>query len=77
MIGVLLLAAALTPRQEVQKECSRCHSIAVVRAQRLSREDWDTEIRKMEKQGAKLRNRAAVLEYLSTKYGDQVASSSK
>lgn len=32
------------------------------------------ELRKMEKQGAKLKDRAAVLNYLATKYGDQVPS---
>ncbi len=71
---LFLLSASLSPQHEVQRQCSRCHSLAVVRKQRLSREDWDMELRKMEKQGAKLKDRAAVLNYLATKYGDQVPS---
>lgn len=70
MLALLLLSATLTPQQEVQQQCSRCHSIGVVRKQRLSPDEWDMELRKMEKMGANLRNRTAVLEYLAAKYTD-------
>lgn len=77
MLGLLLFVAALTPQREVQRQCSRCHSIGVVRKQRLSREEWEDEVRKMEKLGAVLKNREAVLEYLAAKFGDQVRGSGK
>ena len=77
MVAFFLLAATLTPQQEVQRQCSRCHPLAVVRRQRLSTEEWDMELRKMEKLGAKLKNRAAVLEYLAAKFSDQAPSGRK
>jgi hypothetical protein len=71
VLELLLFAATITPQQEVQRQCSRCHSLGVVRKQRLSREEWDDEVRKMEKLGAALKNREAVIAYLASKYSDQ------
>lgn len=74
-VGAAVFAAAsplstkVSPSREVQSACSACHSLDVVRAQRLSREEWAVELRKMMKMGARLRNQNAVLDYLARTYG--------
>ncbi len=57
--------------------CSRCHTLDVVRAQRLTREEWEDELRKMTRMGAKIPNRAALLKYLTKTYGPEAPASSK
>lgn len=66
---VALCALAADPAAELKRTCARCHSLDVVRAQRLPREEWETELDKMSSMGAKIRNRAALLDYLTRKYG--------
>ena len=58
-------------RREVLRTCQRCHDLAPVAAQRLSREEWNDELRKMISMGARLRNREAVLDFLTKEYGEQ------
>ena len=59
-------------RKVEQTGCIPCHSLRLVNSQRLSRAAWDRELTKMAGWGwsAKPEDRAALLEYLSTNYGD-------
>ena len=65
---VVILSAA-SPQTELRKTCTRCHDLEVIRAQRLTRQEWRTEVRKMERMGAVVRNREELLDYLAKKYG--------
>jgi hypothetical protein len=71
MIPLLALAIAISPAKELKRNCTKCHSLAVIRAQHLLREEWEQELNKMTAMGAKIANRAALLDYLSRKYGPQ------
>ena len=69
------LAAAADPgATQLRRTCTRCHNLDVVRAQRLSREEWVTELDKMTSMGAKIKDRAALLDYLTRKYGPETES---
>jgi hypothetical protein len=57
-------------RAELKRACTSCHTLEVVRVQRLSREDWDRELTKMTLMGAEIPNRKAMLDYLEKKYGE-------
>jgi hypothetical protein len=63
---------AVNPEVELKRSCTRCHRLDVVRAQRLSREDWERELDKMASMGARVANRAALVAYLAKKYGNSV-----
>jgi hypothetical protein len=66
-------------REEVYYACNACHSIRLVTQQRLSRQRWDELLDWMvAKQGmAELAadDRAVVLDYLATYYGQDVPRS--
>ncbi|HUS08019.1 MAG TPA: hypothetical protein VMZ52_17085 [Bryobacteraceae bacterium] len=68
-LTLLTLAVAITPALDLKRSCTRCHSLAVVRAQHLSREEWQQEVNKMTAMGAKVQNRESLLDYLARKYG--------
>lgn len=55
-----------------QAGCLPCHSLRLVRSQRLSRAAWDRELTKMAGWGwtSKPEERAALLEYLVANFGD-------
>jgi hypothetical protein len=68
---LVLFAGAVPGAQappDLKRTCSRCHSLDVVRAQRLTREGWADELRKMEHMGANIRNKGALLDYLARTY---------
>lgn len=71
MLSTLLLASllALAPDAGLKRTCTRCHGLDVIRAQRLTKEEWNIELRKMEHIGAEIRNREALLTYLAKRYG--------
>ena len=69
LFSVLAAAAPANPAAQVKRTCTPCHNLDVVRAQRLSREEWATELDKMASMGAKIRDRTALLDYLVRKYG--------
>lgn len=60
------------PETQLKQNCSRCHKLNVVRAQHLSREEWQAELDKMTSMGAKIADRQALLDYLAKKYGATV-----
>ncbi len=72
--GLVLLARGPVSQgatgSQLKRTCSRCHSFDVVRAQRLSREEWERELAKMSLMGAKIENHAGLLDYLTKHYGD-------
>ena len=57
-------------RKEEARSCVACHSLRLIHSQRLSKATWDKEIGKMDGWGAKVKDRDALLEYLSAEYGN-------
>lgn len=84
-LGILIIGMtsaqtrpAVNSAADLKRSCVRCHSLEVVRAQRLSREEWEQELNKMVSMGARVNNRAALLNYLTQKYGpEDTAGSTK
>jgi mono/diheme cytochrome c family protein len=64
-------------RNVEQASCVACHSLRLVRSQRLSRATWDRELTKMAGWGwtAPAEDRAALLEYLAANFGDDKPAS--
>lgn len=52
------------------KACVACHGLKIIHNQRLSKAVWARELDKMERWGAVIENREALLEYLSSNFGD-------
>jgi len=57
-------------RAEEKRACTACHGLRIIHVQRLSRATWDRELTKMAGWGTDIRERAALLEYLVSEYGD-------
>lgn len=57
-------------RQEMQRACVPCHSLRLVESQRLSAAAWGKELDKMERWGAVIQDRQALLDYLTQQYPD-------
>ena len=57
-------------KQEEQRACVQCHSLRLLHSQRLSPAAWGKEIDKMIGWGAPVKNRAALLAYLSEELSD-------
>jgi hypothetical protein len=57
-------------RAEEQRACVPCHSLRLVESQRLSAAAWGKELDKMERWGAPIGNRQALLDYLAREYPD-------
>jgi DNA-binding IclR family transcriptional regulator len=72
-----LCMQAAAPRAELEHTCTRCHPIDVVEAQRLTRREWNDELRKMAAQGAEIRNRRSLLDYLVKTYGPEKSGARK
>jgi thiazole synthase ThiGH ThiG subunit len=64
------LAADKAARIELKRNCTGCHTLEVVRVQRLSRHDWDRELTKMSLMGARITDRKVLLDYLEKNYGE-------
>ena len=62
----------INSESELKKTCTRCHGLNVVRAQRLSREEWNRELDKMTAMGAKIADRNSLLDYLAKKYSNRI-----
>ncbi|BDC50153.1 hypothetical protein F183_A24690 [Bryobacterales bacterium F-183] len=63
-------AAAPAPPASLKTTCVTCHEDNVIKQQKLSRTQWDREIDKMVRWGAKVKpeDRATILDYLSKTY---------
>lgn len=57
-------------RKEMQRACVPCHSLRLVESQRLSAVAWGKELDKMERWGAAIKDRQALLDCLSQEYPD-------
>ncbi|MFN7997464.1 MAG: hypothetical protein U0Q18_27855 [Bryobacteraceae bacterium] len=68
--GKQKLPADKAAERQLKRSCTGCHDLDVVRAQRLSRHDWNRELTKMTLMGAWIADREAMLEYLEKKYGE-------
>jgi mono/diheme cytochrome c family protein len=74
--NLVVLAFAVDPQvvahgeQETSRECIACHSLRLVRSQRLSKAAWNRELDKMAGWGAKYADREAILEYLVANFSD-------
>ncbi len=62
------------PATLVQMDCQICHSGLLVQQQRLSRDTWLAEIKKMQGWGSPISNEqiAAVADYLAAQYGPNI-----
>ena len=57
-------------RAEEKRSCVACHGLRIIHSQRLSRATWDRELTKMAGWGAAMKDREALLEYLTESFGD-------
>lgn len=57
--------------KQLQRSCTGCHRLDVVKAQHLSRWEWSRELDKMTSMGAKIERRKALLDYLTRNFGNQ------
>ena len=62
---------AASGESQLQRSCTACHRLDVVKAQRLSRWEWSRELDKMTSMGAKIENRKALLDYLTRNFGNR------
>jgi mono/diheme cytochrome c family protein len=73
-IAALVIAAVAMAqdagRAEEQRACVQCHSLRLVESQRLSAAAWGKELDKMQRWGAEIQDRQALLDYLSREYPD-------
>jgi hypothetical protein len=80
IIGMAMLAglaaaqsAADRGAMEEARDCSACHSLAIIHSQRLGKAAWNRELDKMAGWGTKIPDREALLEYLVANFGDDKA----
>ena len=65
--------AAAAGAQAEARDCSACHSLAIIHSQRLSKAAWGRELDKMAGWGTKIADRDSLLDYLVSNYGDDKA----
>jgi hypothetical protein len=70
-IWMMLAWFAASGEQQLQRSCTGCHRLDVVKAQRLTRWEWSRELDKMTSMGAKIEQRKALLNYLVRNFGNQ------
>ncbi|MEZ5401729.1 MAG: hypothetical protein R2729_18795 [Bryobacteraceae bacterium] len=57
-------------RAEEKRSCLACHGARIIHSQRLSRAVWGRELDKMARWGSEVKDREALLDYLTANYGD-------
>jgi len=55
----------------LERSCTGCHRLDVVKAQQLTRWEWSRELDKMTSMGAKIERRKPLLDYLTKNFGNQ------
>jgi hypothetical protein len=70
-IWMILVWFEMSGEQQLQRSCTACHRLDVVKAQRLARWEWSRELDKMTSMGAKVERRKALLDYLTKNFGNQ------
>ncbi len=63
-------------RREETRACLPCHSLRIIHVQRLSRGAWEKELDKMERWGAVIKDRNALLDYLVANFNERVPPAS-
>ena len=63
-------------RREETRACLPCHGLRIIHVQRLSRGAWEKELDKMERWGAVIKDRNALLDYLVANFNERVAPAS-
>lgn len=72
-VSMLAADSAMIERgkAEEKRTCmGGCHGVRIIRTQRLSRANWDKELDKMAGWGTVIKDRDALLEYLTATQGD-------
>jgi hypothetical protein len=70
-VWLILVWFGANGEQMLQRDCTGCHRLDVVKAQRLQRWEWSRELDKMASMGAKIERRKALLDYLARNFGNQ------
>ncbi len=74
ILGGALFAADRTTldrgKAEEANSCVACHGLKIIHDQRLPKAAWGRELDKMQRWGAVMENREALLEYLTANFGD-------
>ena len=63
-------------RREESRACLPCHGLRIIQVQRLSRGAWEKELDKMERWGAVIKDRNALLEYLVANFNERMPPAS-
>jgi hypothetical protein len=71
VIWFMLAWSGMSGERQLERSCTACHRLDVVKAQRHSRWEWSRELDKMTAMGAKIENRKALLDYLTKNFGDR------
>jgi hypothetical protein len=71
LICIMLTWLGSSGEQQLQRSCTACHRLDVVKSQKLSRWEWSRELDKMTSMGAKIERRKALLDYLARNFGNQ------
>ncbi|HUQ90453.1 MAG TPA: hypothetical protein VM120_02150 [Bryobacteraceae bacterium] len=78
LLCLIALASSLTAadaaliekgRAEEKRACVGCHGLKIIHIQRLTRAQWDAELTKMAGWGTVIKDREALMEYLTASYG--------
>ena len=59
-------------RREETRACLPCHGLRIIHVQRLSRGAWEKELDKMERWGAVIKDRNALLDYLAANFNERL-----
>jgi len=59
-------------RREETRACLPCHGLRIIDVQRLPRGAWEKELDKMERWGAVIKDRNALLDYLVANFNERV-----
>jgi hypothetical protein len=70
-IWMMLGWFAASGEQMLQRSCTGCHRLDVVKAQHLARWEWSRELDKMTSMGARIDRRKTLLDYLTRNFGNQ------
>jgi hypothetical protein len=68
---LIVLSLAASGDQMLERSCTGCHRLDVVKAQQLTRWEWSRELDKMTSMGAKIERRKPLLDYLTKNFGNQ------
>jgi hypothetical protein len=71
LIWVIVVWFGASGERQLERSCTACHSLDVVKRQQLERWEWSRELDKMTFMGAKIENRKLLLDYLTKNFGNR------